>query len=63
MALVRLGHVGGVRGVPAANIAAPMRGDPLAAVKDLDDADAGAHVDGLVHERVRDGVAMTEPFE
>jgi hypothetical protein len=63
MALVRLGHVGGVRGVPAADIGAAMRGDSLAAVKDLDGAHACAHVDGLVHERVRDGVVMAVQFD
>jgi len=63
MALMRLGHVGGLRGVAAADIAAPMGGDPLAAMEDFDGAHAGAHVDGLVDEGVRDGVVMAVEFD
>lgn len=51
-------RVGGVRGVLAADIAAGMTAHALAPVEDLDGAHARAHVDDLVHERVRDGVVV-----
>jgi hypothetical protein len=58
MALVGLGHVGGIGGVAAAAVGAAMGADALAAMEDLDRAHAGAHVDGLVHEGVGDGVVV-----
>jgi len=42
MALMGPGHVGGIGGVAAADIAAAMGADPLAAMEDLDGAHAGA---------------------
>ena len=48
VALMRLRHVGGVRGVPAAEMAADMDRDPLPAMKELDRRHGQAGIDELV---------------
>jgi hypothetical protein len=58
MALVRLRHMGGIGGVPPADDTAPMRGDALGPVEDLDGRRGQAGVDVFVDERVGDGVVM-----
>jgi hypothetical protein len=58
MALVGLGHVGGVRGVLAADDTPPMGGDALTTVEDLDGGRGLARVEVFVDERVGDRVVM-----
>src|SRR5262245_22349055 len=58
MMLVGLGHVRGVGGVAAAEGTAPMGGDPLPTVEDLDGCRGQAGVDVLVQEGVGDGVVV-----
>ena len=53
-----LGHVGGVGGVAAADVAADVGGDALAAVEDLDGRRGQPRIDVLVDERVGDGVVV-----
>ena len=58
MVLVGLGHVGGGGGVPARRVIAPMGGDALAAMEELDGRRADARVHDLVDQGVGDGVVV-----
>src|SRR5262249_9692293 len=53
MPLVRVGHVGGIDGVAAPDIAAAMRSHALATMESLDRAHSGAHVADLILRRTR----------
>jgi hypothetical protein len=63
VALVGLGHVGGIGGVVPADKTPPMRGDTLAAVEDLDGGGGQTRDDVFVDERVGDGVVMAVEFD
>jgi len=58
MLLMGLGHVRRLGGEVAADHAAAMRGDPLAVAVDLHGGAGHAGLQGLVHERVVDGVVV-----
>jgi len=58
VALMRFGHVGGVGGVPAAEMAAGMGGHPLPAMEELDRRHGQAGIDEFVAEGVGDGVVV-----
>ena len=56
--LMRWGHVGGVGGVPAADLAADMGRHPLPAMEQFDRRHRQAGIDEFVHQLVGDGVVV-----